>query len=79
MFRPDPNDPIDYELTVEATLVAWAQRFNVRRILFDPWQMQSTAQRLTKRVEPNMHPVIEDKALPIFVGVDTWLAPAALA
>jgi Phage Terminase len=52
IFKPDPNDPIDYELTIEATLVAWAQRFSVRAIWFDPWQMQSTAQRLSKRGLP---------------------------
>jgi hypothetical protein len=52
IFKPNPNDPIDFEAAVEATLVDMARRFSVQRILFDPWQMQSTAQRLTKRGLP---------------------------
>ena len=40
-------------LTVEATLGDMGTAlFSVRRVLFDPWQMQSTAQRLTRRGIP---------------------------
>jgi hypothetical protein len=52
IFKPDPRDPIDFEAAIEATLVSMAQRFSVQRVLFDPWQMQSTAQRLLKRGLP---------------------------
>jgi hypothetical protein len=52
IFKPNPNDPIDYEAAIEATLADMAKRFLVRKIWFDPWQMQSTAQRLTKRGLP---------------------------
>ncbi len=48
VFQPSPNDPLDFESTVERTLLDLQQRFHVVKILFDPWQMQSTAQRLTR-------------------------------
>jgi hypothetical protein len=35
----------DFEATVEATLLDLAGRFQVRKILFDPFQMVATAQR----------------------------------
>jgi hypothetical protein len=52
IFKPNSNDPIDFEAAIEATLVDMARRFSVQRVLFDPWQMQSTAQRLLKRGLP---------------------------
>jgi hypothetical protein len=48
VFQPTPDEPIDFEATVEATLLDLSKRFAVRKILFDPWQMQAVAQRLTK-------------------------------
>src|SRR5262249_24782942 len=48
IFQPTPDRTLDFELTVERTLKDLMRRFNVRKILFDPWQMQSTAQRLLK-------------------------------
>lgn len=48
-FHPSPDDPLDFELTVEAFLLDLSQRFNVRRALYDPYQMQSTAQRLARQ------------------------------
>jgi hypothetical protein len=52
VFVPTPGQPIDFELAIEATLLDFAKRFAVRRILFDPWQMQAVAQRLMKHGLP---------------------------
>lgn len=48
IFQPSPDDPLDFEDTIETTLRDLASRFQVRKILFDPWQMQATAQRLIR-------------------------------
>jgi phage terminase large subunit-like protein len=52
VFQPTPDQPLDFEATVEATLIDLCNRFAVRAIHFDPYQMQSTAQRLAKRGLP---------------------------
>ncbi|MGH3631809.1 MAG: terminase TerL endonuclease subunit, partial [Sciscionella sp.] len=46
VFQPSPDDPLDFEATVERTLLELKRRFYVREIRFDPWQMMSVAQRL---------------------------------
>ncbi len=48
VFQPTPDDPLDFEASVDAALLDLSKRFAVRRILFDPYQMQAVAQRLTK-------------------------------
>jgi phage terminase large subunit-like protein len=48
IFQPSPDDPINFEATVEQTLLELKQRFLVRKVLFDPYQMQASAQRLAK-------------------------------
>ena len=52
VFTPTPGDPIDFEATVEATLLDWRKRYILRQALFDPFQMASTAQRLAKAQVP---------------------------
>jgi phage terminase large subunit-like protein len=52
IFQPTPTEPLDFEATIEATLIDLCSRFAVRRILFDPYQMQAVAQRLQKRGLP---------------------------
>jgi phage terminase large subunit-like protein len=52
VFQPTPDQPLDFESTVEATLIDLYNRFAVRAIRFDPFQMQATAQRLQKRGLP---------------------------
>jgi phage terminase large subunit-like protein len=55
VFTPTPGDPINFEATVEATLLDWNKRFRLRKVYFDPFQMVSTAQRLEKqyiKIEP---------------------------
>ncbi len=46
-FQPSPADPLDFEATIEKTLLDLRRRFWVREVRFDPWQMQAVAQRLT--------------------------------
>jgi len=46
IFQPSPNDPIDFEQTIEATLLELRSRYNVREVKFDPYQMQASAQLL---------------------------------
>jgi hypothetical protein len=48
IFQPSPDQPLDFELCVEHTLLALKQRFNVRKVFFDPYQMQASAQRLKR-------------------------------
>ena len=47
IFTPSPNDPINFE-DIEATLLDLQKRFSIRKVLFDPYQMVATAQRLAK-------------------------------
>ncbi len=51
-FQPTPTDPLDFEATIEATLRELRQRFAVRAVRFDPWQMQAVAQRLVSAGVP---------------------------
>jgi phage terminase large subunit-like protein len=48
IFQPSPDEHLDFESTIEATLLDLNKRFAVRKILFDPFQMMATAQRLTR-------------------------------
>jgi hypothetical protein len=52
VFVPTPHQNIDFEAVIEVTLLDLAERFAVRQILFDPFQMMATAQRLQKRGLP---------------------------
>jgi phage terminase large subunit-like protein len=47
IFQPSPQDPLDYEATVERTLIDLRRRFRVREVRFDPYQLVAVAQRLT--------------------------------
>lgn len=48
VFQPTPEEPLDFEATIEKTLLELRQRFDVREVRFDPFQMQSVAQRLRR-------------------------------
>jgi phage terminase large subunit-like protein len=52
IFQPSPDDPLDFEATIEETLLDLRMRFRVRKVLFDPYQMQSVAQRLARQGMP---------------------------
>jgi phage terminase large subunit-like protein len=48
VFQPCEDEPLDFETTIERTLLDLHKRFFLRKVTFDPWQMQATAQRLTR-------------------------------
>jgi phage terminase large subunit-like protein len=48
VFQPTPDRPLDFEQTIERTLLDLSKRYRVHKILFDPWQMQAVSQRLVK-------------------------------
>jgi phage terminase large subunit-like protein len=48
VFQPSPTEPLDFEGTIERTLLDLNRRFRLLKILFDPYQMASTAQRLLR-------------------------------
>jgi phage terminase large subunit-like protein len=47
-FQPSPDQPLQFEQTVEQTLLNWKRQFDVREVRFDPWQLVSVAQRLSR-------------------------------
>jgi hypothetical protein len=52
IFQPSPDAPLDFEFTIEETLTALHKRFRLRKVWFDPYQMQATAQRLQRAGVP---------------------------
>jgi phage terminase large subunit-like protein len=55
VFTPRPDDPIDFENTIEATILEWHKKFFLRKCWFDPFQMVSVSQRLQRagvEIEP---------------------------
>ncbi len=52
IFQPSPEDPLDFEATIEKTLRELQRRFYVREVRYDPFQMVSSAQRLTNAGVP---------------------------
>ena len=49
VFQPSPTEPLDFEAAIENTITDLAQRFRVRKVLFDPFQMTATSQRLARQ------------------------------
>jgi phage terminase large subunit-like protein len=52
IFRPSPEEPLDFEATVEASLLALRDRFALRGVYFDSYQMQRSAQALQRAGVP---------------------------
>jgi phage terminase large subunit-like protein len=48
VFQPSVKDPLDFEATVERALMDLRTRFNLKQVFYDPYQLVSVAQRLTK-------------------------------
>lgn len=48
VFQPSPEEPLDFEASVEATLAEMARSFRVVEIKYDPYQLVSVAQRLAR-------------------------------
>lgn len=46
IFQPTPDDPLNFELTIERFLLACKSRYAVKKVFYDPSQMASTSQRL---------------------------------
>ena len=53
IFAPSKQDPIDFEDMIEETVLDLRKRFLVRRVHYDPYQMQASSQRL-RRLGINM-------------------------
>jgi phage terminase large subunit-like protein len=51
IFQPSQSEPLD-ELSIEATLLDLAKRFRIQRILYDPYQLAASMQRLAKQGLP---------------------------
>jgi phage terminase large subunit-like protein len=52
VFQPTASEPLDFEVTIEATLTELQKRFQVREVRYDPYQMQAVAQRLLRSGVP---------------------------
>jgi hypothetical protein len=50
IFQPSPEDPLDFEATIEKTLLELRRRFYVREVRYDPYQLVAVAQRLASRL-----------------------------
>jgi phage terminase large subunit-like protein len=48
VFQPSPEQPLDFEKTIVNTLLELQKCFQLRQVVFDPWQMVAVAQRLTR-------------------------------
>jgi phage terminase large subunit-like protein len=49
IFQPSSAEPLDFENTIELTIMELMRRFAVRAVRYDPYQMQAPAQRLRQR------------------------------
>jgi phage terminase large subunit-like protein len=52
IFQPSTKEPLDFEETIERTIRELCQRFKVRAVYYDPYQMMAVAQRLQKAGAP---------------------------
>jgi len=52
VFQPRPEEPLNFEATIEQTLLDLRKRFCLCKMLYDPYQMQATAQRLSRAGVP---------------------------
>jgi phage terminase large subunit-like protein len=48
IYQPTPDDPLDFETAIESTVLDLHSRFRLTQVLFDPYQMAASAQRLTR-------------------------------
>jgi hypothetical protein len=52
IFQPSPFDPLNFEATIEKTLLDLRGRFYLREVRYDPYQLVAVAQRLTQQGLP---------------------------
>jgi phage terminase large subunit-like protein len=48
IWQPSPDQPLDFERTIEAAVLDLRTRFRVREVRYDPFQMMASAQRLAR-------------------------------
>ena len=90
IYQPAPDDPLDFEATIEATVLDLRKRFRVRKVLFDPYQMVASAQRLARQgvkteefpqsvpnltaASQNMYELLQGRTLQLYPNADIRLA-----
>jgi hypothetical protein len=90
IFQPTATEPLNFEATVEATITDLARRFRVRQVRFDPYQMQSVAQRLQRsgirmvefpqsvpnltEASTNLYELIKGRGIVVYPDADIRLA-----
>jgi hypothetical protein len=90
IFQPSPKDPLDFEATIEKTLLDLRRRFYVKEIRYDPYQLVAVAQRLTQQGLPmvefpqsvpnlteastNLYDIIKGRNLAVYPDDDIRLA-----
>ena len=90
LFQPSSDEPLDFELAIERTLLDLSQRFEVRKVWFDPYQMQTSAQRLQRKgieiedfpqsvpnlteASQNLYDLIKGRNLAVYPDADIRLA-----
>jgi len=90
IFQPSQDDPLDFQATIEETLLEMSRQFELREIKFDPYQMLAVAQRLQKRGLPivefpqtpanlteagtNLYELIKGRNLLVYPDADIRLA-----
>jgi phage terminase large subunit-like protein len=52
IFQPTPQEPLDFEHAIEHTLLDLRERFSITKVLYDPFQMMASAQRLSRQGLP---------------------------
>jgi phage terminase large subunit-like protein len=90
IFQPSPHDPLDFEATIEHTLTELNDKFDVKEIRFDPYQLVAVAQRLKGQHLPmiefaqsvanltesstNLYELIKGRNLELYAEADIRLA-----
>jgi phage terminase large subunit-like protein len=90
IFQPSAKDPLDFEATIERTLLELHQRFELKEIRYDPYQLVAVAQRLTAAGLPmvefpqsvpnlteastNLYELIKGRGLAVYPDADMRLS-----
>jgi phage terminase large subunit-like protein len=90
VFQPSVEEPLDFEATIENAVLELRSRFHIVKVLFDPYQMMGSAQRLQRAGVPieefpqtpanltaasqNLYELIESKNLAVYPDAAMRLA-----
>jgi len=70
IFQPSKREPLDFEATIERTLLELMRRFVVGSVFYDPYQMAAVAQRLKAAGVPMVEfPQTQDRLTMIGSGL----------